>query len=84
MAIPGQVQLVLADVLEGELIGGPHEVADEVADAAHIALAGVRAVPPDAELLVHAIAELAHDVLLSGMGETLANRRTPWSLRSND
>jgi hypothetical protein len=65
VALPGQVQLVLADVLEGELIGGPHEVADEVADAAHIALAGARAVPPEAELLVHAIAELAHDVLLS-------------------
>jgi hypothetical protein len=40
-------------------------VADEVADAAHLALAGARAVPPEAELVVHAIAELAHDVLLS-------------------
>jgi len=53
-------------MLEGELIGGPHDVADEGADAAHIALAGARAVPPDAELFVHAIAELAHGVLLSG------------------
>ena len=34
-------------------------------DGLHIARAGVLAVPPDAELLVHAIAELAHDVLLS-------------------
>jgi hypothetical protein len=60
------VQLVLTDGLEGALIGGPQEVPDEGADAAHIALAGARAVPPEAELLVHAIAELAHDVLLSG------------------
>ncbi len=65
MAGPGQVQLALADVLPGQLIRGPHEVTDEVADAAHVALAGVRAVPPEAELVVHAIAKLAHDVLLS-------------------
>jgi len=65
VAVPGEVQLVLADVLQGELIRGPHEVADKVADAAHIAVAGARAVPSEAKLVVHAIAELAHDVLLS-------------------
>ena len=65
-AVPGQVQLVLADVLEGELIRGPHEVADKVADAAYIAFAGARAVPSELELFVHAIVELAHDALLSG------------------
>src|SRR6266496_5284896 len=65
VAVPGEMHLVLADVLQRELIRGPHEVADEVADAAHIAVAGARAVPSEAKLVVHAIAELAHDVLLS-------------------
>src|SRR6266498_3348045 len=50
VAVPGEVQL---------------EVADNVADAAHIAVAGTCAVPSEAKLVVHAIAELAHDVLLS-------------------
>ena len=57
MAIAGQVQLVLTDLLKGEPIWWDHEVADEVADTAQVALAGVGAVSPDAELLVHPIAD---------------------------
>ncbi len=65
VAVPGEVQLVLPDVLERESIRRPHEVADEVADAAHIALASARVVPPNAKLFVHVIAEFAHDIVVS-------------------
>ena len=64
MAIAGQVQLVLPDLLRGEPIWWDHEVPDEVPDTAQVALAGVGAVAPDAQLLVHPIAESPHDVLL--------------------
>ena len=57
MAIAGQVQLVLPDLLRGQPIWGDHEVAHEVPDTAQVARTGVGAVAPDAELLVHPIAD---------------------------
>ena len=64
MAIAGQVELVPADELRGELIRGAHEVAHKVVDTAHVALPGVGAIPTDAEIFVHPVAESPHDVLL--------------------
>jgi hypothetical protein len=64
VAITGQVQLVLADMLRGELIGRDHEVAHEVADPAQVAVASTGAVPTDTELFVHPVAESPQDVLL--------------------
>jgi len=63
-AIAGQVELVPADVLRGELIRGAHEVAHEMADTAQVALARVGAVATDAEIFVHPVVDSAHDVLL--------------------
>src|SRR5215471_13364686 len=51
-------------MLRGEPIGRDHEVAYEVADTAQVAVAGIGAVPTDAELVIHPVAESPHDVLL--------------------
>src|SRR5262249_38237654 len=53
VAIAGEIELVLADMLRGEPIGRDHEVAYEVADTAQVAVAGIGAVPTDAGVVIH-------------------------------
>jgi hypothetical protein len=80
VAIAGQIQLVLADMLRGEPIGRGHEVPREVADTAQVAVAGIGAVPTDAGLFIHPVAESPHDALLlavTGVGRT-ADGRSVW------
>jgi hypothetical protein len=52
------------DMLRSQPVWWDHEMAHEVADPAQVTVASIGAVPTDAELFVHPVAESPHDVLL--------------------
>lgn len=60
VALANQVQLVGADVLQAQPLGGYHEVSHELFDAGQIALLRVLAQAPDRKVLLHSLFDGTH------------------------